>query len=91
MFSEVGQLTRSKSSCLSLSGYEHLRELEVLEEQEDRAHPLRRVPSRLSRSRLLLMDREQDLEVVSQAGSVAEGGIDTAIVDVPLPDEGMTS
>lgn len=42
-----------------------------------------------------LMDREQDLEVVSQAGSVAEGrqrmaegGIDTAIVDVPLPDEG---
>jgi hypothetical protein len=36
------------------------------------------------------MDREQDLEVVSQAGSVAEGGIDTAIVDVPLPDEGMT-
>ena len=42
-----------------------------------------------------LMDREQDLEVVSQAGSVAEarqrmaeGGIDTAIVDIPLPDEG---
>jgi DNA-binding NarL/FixJ family response regulator len=41
------------------------------------------------------MDREQDLEVVSQAGSVAEGrqrmaegGIDTAIVDIPLPDEG---
>ena len=41
------------------------------------------------------MDRKQDLEVVSQAGSVAEGrqrmaegGIDTAIVDVPLPDEG---
>ena len=42
-----------------------------------------------------LMDREPDLEVVSQAGSVAEGrerlaegGIDAAIVDVPLPDEG---
>ena len=42
-----------------------------------------------------VMDQEQDLEVVSQAGSVAEGrqkmaegGIDTAIVDVPLPDEG---
>jgi DNA-binding NarL/FixJ family response regulator len=42
-----------------------------------------------------VMDREQDLEVVSQAGSVAEGrqrmaegGIDTAIVDIPLPDEG---
>jgi DNA-binding NarL/FixJ family response regulator len=41
------------------------------------------------------MDREQDLEVVSQAGSVkegrekmAEGGIDAAIVDIPLPDEG---
>ena len=41
------------------------------------------------------MDREPDLEVVSQAGSVAEGrqrmaegGIDTAIVDIPLPDEG---
>jgi DNA-binding NarL/FixJ family response regulator len=42
-----------------------------------------------------LMDREPDLEVVSQAGSVvegrerlAEGGIDAAIVDIPLPDEG---
>jgi DNA-binding NarL/FixJ family response regulator len=42
-----------------------------------------------------LMDQEPDLEVVSQAGSVregrermAEGGIDAAIVDVPLPDEG---
>ena len=41
------------------------------------------------------MDQEADLEVVSQAGSVAEGrekmaegGIDTAIVDIPLPDEG---
>src|SRR3712207_9561686 len=41
------------------------------------------------------MDREADLEVVSQAGSVAggrqrmaEGGIDAAIVDIPLPDEG---
>jgi DNA-binding NarL/FixJ family response regulator len=42
-----------------------------------------------------LMDQEHDMEVVSQAGSVAEGrqrmaegGIDTAIVDIPLPDEG---
>ncbi len=42
-----------------------------------------------------LMGREPDMEVVSQAGSVAEGrermaegGIDAAIVDVPLPDEG---
>ena len=42
-----------------------------------------------------LMDLEDDLEVVSQADSVAEGrekmaegGIDAAIVDVPLPDEG---
>ena len=42
-----------------------------------------------------VMDQQQDLEVVSQAGSVAEGrqrmaegGIDTAIVDIPLPDEG---
>ena len=42
-----------------------------------------------------LMDREPDLEVVSQAGSVAEGrekmaagGLDAAIVDIPLPDEG---
>jgi two-component system response regulator DevR len=41
------------------------------------------------------MDQEPDLEVVSQAGSLAEGrermaegGIDAAIVDVPLPDEG---
>ena len=43
----------------------------------------------------MLIDREADLEVVSQAGSVAEGrqkmtqgGIDAAIVDIPLPDEG---
>ena len=42
-----------------------------------------------------LMDQEPDLEVVSQAGSVAdgrlrmeEGGVDAAIVDIPLPDEG---
>jgi DNA-binding NarL/FixJ family response regulator len=44
-----------------------------------------------------MMDREPDLEVVSQAGSVAEarekmseGGIDAALVDIPLPDEGAT-
>ena len=43
----------------------------------------------------IMMDWEDDLEVVSQAGSVAEGreemargGIDAAVVDVPLPDEG---
>ena len=43
-----------------------------------------------------LMDREADLEVVAQGGSVREGrekmaqegGIDAAIVSVPLPDEG---
>jgi DNA-binding NarL/FixJ family response regulator len=42
-----------------------------------------------------MMDREPDLEVVSQAGSVAEGrekmaegGIDAAIVNIPLPDDG---
>jgi DNA-binding NarL/FixJ family response regulator len=42
-----------------------------------------------------LMDHEEDLEVASQAGSVAEarekmaeGGIDAAIVDIPFPDEG---
>jgi DNA-binding NarL/FixJ family response regulator len=42
-----------------------------------------------------LMDREPDLEVVAQGASVAEGrqrmaegGIDAAIVDIPLPDEG---
>jgi two-component system response regulator DevR len=42
-----------------------------------------------------LMDREHDLEVVAQASSVAEarermaeGGIDAALVDIPLPDEG---
>ena len=41
-----------------------------------------------------MMDQEADMEVVAQAGSVAEGrekiaegGKDTAIVDVPLPDE----
>ena len=43
----------------------------------------------------VLMDQQEDLEVVSQASSVAEGrermakgGIDAAIVDIPLPDEG---
>jgi DNA-binding NarL/FixJ family response regulator len=42
-----------------------------------------------------VMDQEPDLEVVAQGGSVAEGrqkmskgGIGTAIVDIPLPDEG---
>jgi DNA-binding NarL/FixJ family response regulator len=42
-----------------------------------------------------MMGLEPDMEVVSQAGTVAEGrekiaegGIDAAIVDVPLPDEG---
>ena len=42
-----------------------------------------------------VMDQEPDLQVVAQGGSVAEGrqrmaegGIDTAIVDIPLPDEG---
>jgi DNA-binding NarL/FixJ family response regulator len=41
------------------------------------------------------MNQEPDLQVVAQGGSVAEGrcrmaegGIDTAIVDIPLPDEG---
>lgn len=45
----------------------------------------------------LLLDGRPDLEVVAQAGSVAEGrqkmalgGIDAAIVDIPLPDEGAT-
>jgi DNA-binding NarL/FixJ family response regulator len=42
-----------------------------------------------------LIDQESDLEVVAQGGSVAEGremmargGIDAAIVDIPLPDDG---
>ena len=42
-----------------------------------------------------LIDKEPDLEVVAQAASVAEarylmgeGGIDAALVDIPLPDEG---
>jgi two-component system response regulator DevR len=42
-----------------------------------------------------LFDMKPDLEVVAQAGSVAEGrqkmaegGIDAALVDIPLPDEG---
>ena len=42
-----------------------------------------------------MLDQEEDLEVVSQASSVAEGrekiaegGIDSAILDIPLPDEG---
>ena len=42
-----------------------------------------------------VFDQEADLQVVSQASSVAEGrqkmaqgGIDAAIVDIPLPDEG---
>ena len=43
----------------------------------------------------VVMDHQEDLQVVSQASSVAEGrermaqgGIDAAIVDIPLPDEG---
>ena len=43
------------------------------------------------------MDKESDLEVVYQAGTVAqgrekmaEGGIDAAIVNIPLPDEGAS-
>jgi len=43
-----------------------------------------------------VMDQEPDLEVVAQAGSVAEGremmaegGIDAALVDIPLPDEAL--
>jgi DNA-binding NarL/FixJ family response regulator len=43
----------------------------------------------------VLMDQQEDLKVVSQASSIAEGrermaegGIDAAIVDIPLPDEG---
>ena len=42
-----------------------------------------------------VIDRELDLEVVAQGGSVAEGrqrmaegGIDAALVDIPLPDQG---
>jgi DNA-binding NarL/FixJ family response regulator len=42
-----------------------------------------------------VMDQEPDLEVVAQGASVAEGrrrmvegGIDLAIVNIPLPDEG---
>jgi two-component system, NarL family, response regulator DevR len=42
-----------------------------------------------------LMDQEPDLKVVAQGGSVAEGrqrmaegGVDAAIVDIPLPDDG---
>src|SRR5215212_6633704 len=42
-----------------------------------------------------VIDQEPDLAVVAQGGSVAEerrrmaeGGIDAAIVDIPLPDEG---
>ncbi|MCA1731482.1 MAG: response regulator transcription factor [Actinobacteria bacterium] len=51
--------------------------------------------SAFRQSATVMMDREPDLEVVSQAGSVAEarekmseGGIDAALVDIPLPDEG---
>lgn len=42
-----------------------------------------------------VMDREEDMQVVYQVGTVAgarekmaQGGIDTAIVDIPLPEEG---
>ncbi len=49
----------------------------------------------MRQSASFMLGQEEDLEVVSQAGSVAEGrekmaqgGIDTAIVDIPLPDEG---
>src|SRR5215203_5594770 len=43
----------------------------------------------------IAMDQEPDLEVVHQAASAAEGrekmaqgGIDAALVDIPLPDDG---
>ena len=42
-----------------------------------------------------MFDQRPDLEVVAQAGSVAQGrekmaqgGLDAALVDIPLPDEG---
>ena len=51
--------------------------------------------SALRQAASYLMDQEPDLNVVAQGGSVAEGrrrmaegGIDAAIVDIPLPDEG---
>ena len=51
--------------------------------------------SAFRQSASVMIDREPDMEVVSQAGSVAEarekmaeGGIDAAIVDIPLPDDG---
>ena len=51
--------------------------------------------SAFRQSAAVMMDQEPDLEVVSQAGSVAEGrqkmaegGIDAAIVNIPLPDDG---
>ena len=44
-----------------------------------------------------VMNQESDLEVVAQGGSVvegrqkmAEGSIDAAIIDIPLPDEGAS-
>ena len=51
--------------------------------------------SAFRQSASVMMNREPDMKVVFQAGSVAEGrekmaegGIDAAIVDIPLPDEG---
>jgi two-component system response regulator DevR len=51
--------------------------------------------SALRQAASYVFDQEPDLEVVSQASSVAEGrkklaqgGIDAAIVSIPLPDEG---
>jgi DNA-binding NarL/FixJ family response regulator len=45
--------------------------------------------SAFRQSAAVMMDREPDLEVVSQARQkMDEGGIDAAIVDIPLPDEG---
>ena len=51
--------------------------------------------SALRQAASCVFDQEPDLEVVSQASSVAEGrqkmaqgGIDAAIVSIPLPDEG---
>jgi DNA-binding NarL/FixJ family response regulator len=51
--------------------------------------------SAFRQSATVMMDQEPDLEVISQAGSVAEarekmaeGGIDAALVNIPLPDEG---
>jgi DNA-binding NarL/FixJ family response regulator len=102
VFSEVLRRTRHVGCVLCTSrGYKCKRELEEIGGTQI-ARRIARIlfveyHAAFRQAAAHLMDREADLEVVAQGASVAEGrrkmaegGIDTAIVDIPLPDEGAS-